>query len=49
MELQKTIRKAYTYYPTYNPTCESIASYEYQKNQKVLDSILGNPENETNY
>ena len=53
LELQKTIRKAYTYYPTYNPTYdptyESIASYEYQKNQKVLDSILGNPENETTY
>jgi hypothetical protein len=53
LEVQKTIRKAYIYYLKYNPTYalinESIATYEYQKNQKVLDTILENSENLSNY
>ena len=32
-------------YPKYDPTTQSIASYEYQKNDNILNSILGNTTN----
>ena len=35
----------YTQYPKYNPTTQSLSSYEYQKNDSILNSILNNSTN----
>ena len=32
-------------YPKYNPATQSISAYEYQKNETILNSILGNSNN----
>ena len=35
----------YSQYPKYNPATQSISSYEYQKNESILNSILNNSTN----
>ena len=32
----------YSIYPKFNPNTQSISAYEYQKNESILNSILGN-------
>ena len=35
----------YSIYPKFNPDTQSISAYEYQKNDNILNSILGNSNN----
>ena len=35
----------YSIYPKFNPDTQSISAYEYQKNENILNSILGNSSN----
>ena len=35
----------YSIYPKFNPDTQSITAYEYQKNENILNSILGNSSN----
>ena len=35
----------YSIYPKFNPDTQSISAYEYQKNENILNSILGNSNN----
>ena len=45
--LEKGKYKTNTYYPQYNSTYQSITQYEYQKNEQILNNILGNSSNLT--
>ena len=44
-QYQNNIYPKNSIYPKYDPTTQSIAAYEYQKNNNILNSILGNNTN----
>ena len=42
LKYNNNIYPRYSQYPKYDPITQSIAAYEYQKNESILNSILGN-------
>ena len=45
LENYEDIYPKYSIYPKFNPDTQSISAYEYQKNENILNSILGNSSN----